>query len=133
MQVSKTRRIAGWVLTVLVAVFLIGPSAGGKFADWEGKAEMFDHLGYSLELMKQIGVVEVIVALLLLIPQTSFVGAILVTGYLGGATATHVRVGEAFFFPIVIGVLMWIGLGLRRPEVFRLAFAGNPGEPGHDA
>lgn len=71
--------------------------------------------------MTKIGVAEVIVTLLFLVPRTSFVGGILVTAYLGGATATHVRVGDPFYFPIIAGVLVWIALGLRRPEIFSLA------------
>jgi hypothetical protein len=47
------------------------------------------------------------------------------SGQSGGATATHVRIGEEFFFPIVIGVIAWIALGMRQPDVFRLA-PGNP-------
>ncbi|TLY12797.1 MAG: DoxX family protein, partial [Nitrospirae bacterium] len=47
------------------------------------------------------------------IPQTSVLGAILLTGYLGGATATHVRIGEPFYMPIVLGMLVWAGLFLR--------------------
>jgi len=118
---SKKTRIAGWVLSGLCAAVLILLSAPGKFTDWEGKEEMFDKLGYSVELMEKIGYVEVAIALLFLIPQTGFLGAILITAYLGGATATHVRVGDPFYFPIIIGVVVWIAYGLRRPEVFRLA------------
>jgi len=112
----------GWVMSLLLSLFLIVPSAGGKFTDWEGKAEMFSHLGYSIELMRHIGIVEVVVALLILPPRTAFVGGILLTAYLGGAVATHLRVGDPFFFPILIGLFAWIALGLRRPEIFSLAF-----------
>ena len=56
-----------------------------------------------------------------LIPQCSFLGAILITGYLGGAVVTDLRVGESFIAPIIIGVLVWVGLALRRPEIWRLA------------
>lgn len=99
-------RIAGWILGVLVAVFPGVGSALGKFIDWEGKAEMFDHLGYTQVLITKIGILEIALALLFLIPRTSFIAAILLTGYLGGATATHVRVGDPFFFPIIVGVLV---------------------------
>ena len=51
------------------------------------------------------------------IPQTSVLGAILLTGYLGGATATHVRVGQPFWFPIMMGVLVWAGLFLREERL----------------
>ncbi len=122
MNKPKKSAVAGWVLSGLVAGFLVFGSAVGKFVDFEGKQEMFSHLGYNEDLMIKIGIVEVVIAILFLIPKTSFVGAILVAAYLGGATATHVRVGDPFYFPIVIGVLAWIGLGLRRPAVFRLAW-----------
>lgn len=118
---SKTR-VAGWVISALVAAMLIGPSAGGKFVDFDGKEEMFGKLGWTTELMFKIGVVEVACALIYLVPRTSFLGAILLTGYLGGATAAHVRIGDPFFMPIVVGVAAWVGLGLRVPAVRRLAF-----------
>jgi len=82
---------------------------------------MFAKMGWSEEVMVKIGIVEVAIAVLFLIPRTAFVAAILLAAYLGGATATHVRAGEAFFFPIIIGVVAWIALGLRQPDVFRLA------------
>jgi hypothetical protein len=125
---SKTKRVVGWIVSGAVALMLCGPSAMGKFTEWEGKAEMFEHLGYTQDLITKIGFLEITLAILFLIPRTSFVGAILLTGYLGGATATHVRVGDPFFMPILVGVVMWIGLGLRRPEVFSLAF-GVPNDP----
>jgi uncharacterized membrane protein YphA (DoxX/SURF4 family) len=131
---SKTWRIAGWVLSVLLSAFLLVASAPGKFVEWEGKAEMFQHFGYSTELMTKIGVVEVVLSVLFLIPRTAFIAALLLTAYLGGATATHVRVGDAFFMPIVIGVVMWIAYGLRRPDVFALALGSTvPDRPEADS
>ena len=118
---SKTQRILGWVLTGLTGVFLIGPSAAGKFINWEGKDKMFAHIGFTNDLIFNIGILEVVLAVLYLIPRTSFIGAILLTGYLGGATVTHLRVGDQFLFPVIIGILMWIGLGLRYPTIFSLA------------
>lgn len=115
-------RIAGWILSCLIAVFLVGLSAPGKFMEFEGKDAMFQHLGYSNEVMVPIGVVEIVCTLLFLIPRTSFIGAILLTAYLGGAIATHVRVGDEYYMPIIMGVVIWVALGLRRPEVFALAF-----------
>jgi hypothetical protein len=47
------------------------------------------------------------------IPRTAVLGAILMTGYLGGATATHARVGEPFYLPIIVGIVVWLGLFLR--------------------
>lgn len=125
MSGSKKMRIAGWILTGLVAAFLGIGSAAGKFVEWEGKAEKFEHLGYSQELIAKIGILEIALAIIYLIPRTSFLGAILLTGYLGGAIATHVRIGDQFFFPIIVGVVMWTGLALRRPQVFSLAIGST--------
>ena len=122
MAASKKQRMTGWVLSGLLGVFLIALSAPGKFRDFEGKAQMFEHLGYSYDTMKGIGVVEVVVTILFLIPRTSFIGAILLTGYLGGATATHVRVGDPYFMPIIMGIVVWIAYALRRPDVIKSVF-----------
>ncbi|MEZ5941861.1 MAG: DoxX family protein [Planctomycetaceae bacterium] len=125
MSGSKTQRISGWVLSLLLAAFLIVASAMGKFTDWEGKAEMFEKMGWAEDVMFRIGIVEVVIAILFLIPRTAFIGAILLAAYLGGAVATHIRVNDAFWFPIVLGIVAWIALGLRQPEIFRLAL-GQP-------
>jgi len=63
--------------------------------------------------MLALGIVEIACTIIYLIPQTSVLGAILLTGYLGGATATHARVGEPFIFPVLLGVLVWLGIYLR--------------------
>ena len=122
---TKTKRLIGWVLTGLVGLFLIGGSGIPKFFDWPGKNEMMDKLGIPLALLPTIGVIEIAVTLIYLIPRTSFLGAILVSGYLGGAVVTHLRVGDPWFFPIIIGVLTWVALGLRQPLIFKLAFEGT--------
>jgi hypothetical protein len=114
----KTKRIIGWVLSGLIALFLIAASGLPKFMDWEGKEEMMGKMGWTTNVMLKIGIVEVALAVLFLVPRAAFIAAVLLTGYLGGAVATHVRVGDAFFFPIIIGVLVWIALGLRDPRVF---------------
>jgi DoxX-like protein len=121
MKASKAQLIAGWIVSGLVAAFL-GFSASGKFRDFPGKTEMFDHLGYLNDTMRFIGIIEVLVVILFLIPRTAFLGAILLTGYLGGATTTHLRVGDPYLFPIIIGVVAWVGYGLRRPDVIKGAF-----------
>ena len=126
MTTSKSRmRIAGWILSGIVALFLIGLSARGKFTEWEGKQKMFEHMGFTTDLMFKIGILEVALAILFLVPRTGFLAAILLTGYLGGATVTHLRVGEPFFAPIIMGVVLWIALGLRRPEIFSLAIGSE--------
>ena len=78
-------------------------------------------LGYQESSLVNIGVLELACTALYVIPQTAFVGAILLTGYLGGAIATHVRIGEPFATPLVLGVLVWLGLYLRESRLKALA------------
>jgi hypothetical protein len=125
---TKAQRITGWVLTGLVSLFLIGASGVPKFMDFPGKAEMMSKLQIPMDLLKTLGVIEVTVALLYLIPRTAFLGAILTTGYLGGALWTHLRVGDSWFFPIIIGALMWLGLAFRHPTIFRLLLGQGSSE-----
>lgn len=118
---SKGKRIAGWILSGIVAAFLIGASGVPKFVDFPGKTEMFEKMGFTVELMYKIGALEIALAILYLIPRTAFIATILLTGYLGGAVVTHVRVGEPFVFPVITGILAWIGCGLRIPTIFSLS------------
>ncbi|MBX3417020.1 MAG: DoxX family protein [Pirellulaceae bacterium] len=119
---STTKSIIGWVLTGLLALFLIGVSGIPKFIDFPGKTEMFAKLGITSELSTYLGVLEIVLALLFVIPRTGFLGAVLLTGYLGGATWAHVRIGDPFWFPVLMGIMIWVVLGLRQPEIFGLAF-----------
>ena len=116
---SRPQRITGWVLSGLVFAFLIAASAVPKLTG-QVPADMLEHLGFTADVMKGIGILEAIVAVLYIIPRTGFLGSILLTGYLGGATCAHVRVGDPFFFPPLLGVIAWVGYALRHPTVFRL-------------
>lgn len=118
----KKTQIVGWIMSALLFGLLTVGSASAKLTEWDGKAEMFGKLGFSLETMRAIGFVEIAIAVAFLIPKTGFLGAILLTGYLGGATAAHVRIDDAFFAPIIVGIIAWVALGLRDPQIFRLAF-----------
>ena len=102
----------GRAISVLVTA-LLTMSGVMKFVQPKELIEGFGKFGYDLRLAAPIGIVELICTLLYLIPQTSILGAILLTGYLGGATATHVRIGDPWFGPVLIGVMVWLGLVLR--------------------
>jgi DoxX-like family len=122
---AKTQRIIGWVLSGIISAFLIVASGVPKLTG-NVPAEMLDKLGFTADTIFKIGIVEVLVAVLFVIPRTGFIGAILVTGYLGGAICTHVRIGDTnFIMPIVMGILAWVALGLRQPEIFRLAIGSS--------
>ncbi|TWT64658.1 DoxX family protein [Allorhodopirellula solitaria] len=129
MHVSRKRWTTGWVLTVLVGLFMIGASGIPKFFDFPGKDEMMAKLGLPLELIPTIAALEITVTLIYLIPRTSFLGAILMTGYLGGAILTHFRVGEPWYFPLIIGIVAWLGIALRRSEILKLAFGPCANQP----
>lgn len=94
-------------------VLLFCGSAAMKLGTPERVAEGFGRMGWPPDLAMPLALVELGCTLLYVIPQTSILGAILLTGYLGGATATHVRIGESFAVPIVTGALLWLGLLLR--------------------
>jgi hypothetical protein len=110
--VSKKALWTGYVMSILPVLMLL-MSAVMKFAKPEPVVEGFAHLGYPESLALALGIVELGCTILYLIPQTAVLGAILLSAYLGGATATHVRVEEAFFIPIILGILVWGGLFLR--------------------
>ncbi len=120
---SKT---AFWVGHAISAgpVIMLFVSAIAKFAKPEAVVKGMAEHGYPEGIITGLGVVELTCTVLYLIPQTSVLGAILLTGYLGGATATHVRIGEyaqAFMGAIPFGVLLWLGLYFREPRLRALA------------
>jgi hypothetical protein len=73
--------------------------------------------GYLKQTAIPILIAEIVCAIIYAIPQTATLGAILLTGYLGGATATHVHAGEPFYFPVLFGILVWLGLLFREPRL----------------
>ena len=110
--VSKKMIWAGRIMSALPVLMLL-LSGVMKLVKPAAVVEGFVRLGYPESLTVGIGIVELACAALYVVPRTSVLGAILLTAYLGGATATHVRIGEPFFMPILLGVLVWGGLFLR--------------------
>lgn len=107
---------AGRILTALPAVMLIA-SAAAKLAQAAPVSEEFPRLGWPEGLILSLGVLEILCVIVYLIPRSAVLGAILLTGYLGGAVAAHVRIGDPFIVPVVLGVLLWGGLFFRDPRV----------------
>jgi hypothetical protein len=117
---STTPKAMLWTGRVLsgLAVALFVMSAAMKLSQnpevvqgWEGKS------GYPLSTLVPIGIVELVCVALYAVPRTAVLGALLLTAYLGGATATHVRISDPFMSPIVIGVVVWAGLYLRDARI----------------
>jgi hypothetical protein len=76
--------------------------------------------GFPANTLTPIGILEVVCTLLYAFPRTAVLGAILLTGYLGGATVVHVRGGEPFIAPVLIGCIVWLGIYLREPRLHAL-------------
>ncbi|HET9838490.1 MAG TPA: DoxX family protein [Candidatus Angelobacter sp.] len=103
---------AGRILSGLIVVALSALNAMGLLH----KAESLKHFvayGYPESAFVPISIVFFVCIVVYAIPRTAIFGAILFTGYFGGAVATHVRAGEPYFFPIVVAVLVWLGIFLR--------------------
>jgi len=114
-EISKKNIWLGRVIGGLPALFLLVDGAM-KLAKPAFVVEATRNLGYAESTIIPIGIVLIICTILYLIPATSVLGAILLTGYLGGAVATHVRAGEGWFsvlFPVVFGIMLWLGLYLQ--------------------
>ncbi|MDX2153210.1 MAG: DoxX family protein [Bryobacteraceae bacterium] len=109
---SKAMIWAGRVMSAIPVLMLLF-SAAMKFTGSPQLAEGFGHLGWPVGQALGLGVLELTVTLLYVLPWTRVLGAILVTGYLGGAVAAHVRIGDPFWVQVLLGMLAWGGLYLR--------------------
>ena len=110
---SKAMFYTGWVLSILPSLLLL-MSGAMKFMPMNAEAEQgLQHIGWRADQVGTLGIMEIAVVIIYLIPQTAVLGAILVTGYMGGAIATHVRVGDPFIVQAIIPMVFWLGLWLR--------------------
>ena len=113
---GKGARMTGWVLSGLIALFIgsggINALRGAAFVV-AGVARF----GYPASSLTALGIAELLCALLFLIPRTAALGAILFTGFFGGAVATHARIGDPTWpIPVVFALLVWVALLLRDPR-----------------
>ncbi len=114
---GKAQLWAGRVLSGLL-VFALGGSGSMKLMGKPEMAQMMtEKFGFKPEMLPRLGMLELLCVVLYAVPQTSVFGALLMTGYLGGAVCTHVRVGEPFVAPLILGVMVWVGLFLREPRL----------------
>jgi hypothetical protein len=116
--VSKPALWLGRILSGLVILFLLFDGAI-KLVPWPVVTETMDRIGYgsSETLARSLGIITIVCTILYAIPPTSILGAILLTGYLGGAMASHLRIGSPLFshilFGFYLGLMVWGGLWLR--------------------
>ena len=120
---KNKKRSAGYGLTALVALFLTFDTVI-KVLQLAPAVQGTTQLGYPVNTVLWIGLIELVCLALYLVPRTSVLGALLLTGYLGGAIATHVRVGSPLLshtlFPIYVALLLWGGLYLRETRLREL-------------
>ncbi len=125
---SKTRQRVGWILFGVAVLFLTFDSVG-KLLQLPQVVEGTTSLGFPASVIVPLGIIQVACLTLLLVPRTSLLGAVLLTGYLGGAIATHVRLGNPLFthvlFPAYVAALVWGGLYLLDPRL-RLLIGPRP-------
>lgn len=122
---SKARLWTGRVITILVVLFLVVDIAFKFIRPIPPQVtQSLAQLGLPLSLLNVIGILLVVCTILYVIPATSVLGAVLLTGYLGGAVSLQLRAGNPLLgytlFPIYFGILMWAGLCLREPRLLTL-------------
>jgi hypothetical protein len=111
----KSMTWTGRILSVLAALFLVFDAVGHLVMPVP-VVQAFTRLGFPLKLGPTLGILEILCIIIYVIPGTSIFGAILVTGYLGGAVAINWRVGDPLFetiFPVLFGIVVWAGVYLR--------------------
>jgi hypothetical protein len=120
---STPRRWTGFVITGLITLFML-LDAAMKFFVPKPVVDAFARTGWPIDLSVTLGVILLTSTVLYLIPRTAILGAILLTGYLGGAVATNLRLHNPWFshtlFPVYFGILLWGALWLREPRVAEL-------------
>jgi hypothetical protein len=119
---SRTSLWIGRVLTGLIVAFLLIDGIA-KLIPLAPVIEGTRQLGYAVEVIRPLGMLLIVSTLLHVIPRTQVLGAVLLTAYLGGATATHVRVGTPFWFPVAMGIILWIAFCLRNPRLRALVIS----------
>lgn len=113
---NKTKKIIDWVLAGIVGLLFIA-SAAGKLAGSQQTIDMAQQLGISAATFKTLGVIELLSAVLFIIPRTGVLGTLLLAAYMGGAIATHLQHGLPLSPVIIIEALVWIVAVVRFPEL----------------
>ena len=120
-MVAASGKIAwvGRVISVLVSL-VFGVSASMKLNGGAKVMQGMAHLGLPESLIVPLAILEISCVVIYLIPATSVLGAILLTGFIGGAICTHLRVGDPFFIQIALGIFVWLSLYLRENRLKEL-------------
>ena len=119
-SVSKGALWTGRVLSGLAILVFVG---GGIFSLLNAAkiAPQMAHYGFNEGHLTLIAWLEIVCGVVYMIPRTAVFGAVLLTGYLGGAVVTHIRAGEAPIAPLVVAAVLWLGIYLREPSLHHIA------------
>jgi hypothetical protein len=125
---SKSAALMGRAISVLLSLALLGDAAINILTP-EKLAKEQQQVGFALDASPMIGAIMLVCILLYIVPRTSVIGAILLTGFLGGAICTHFRIGEvgspSELISLILGVLVWLGLALRNPVILATLLKGT--------
>lgn len=115
---------AGWIMTALFALFMLGASVTPKFMQMDAALESMMAIGWPSKYLLLIGCIELLCTVLFIIPRTALFGAVLTTALLGGALASNLRaempLASHTLFSIYLGVFMWVALWLRDEKLRKL-------------
>lgn len=110
---------AGWIMTALLVLFLLGASVAPKFMGAQAAVDSLTAIGWPTGSLMWLGVLELALTVLYALPRTGPLGAVLMTGLLGGTVASHLRAGSPLashtLFGVYLGVFLWVALYLRDP------------------
>ena len=106
----------GWIISILASLMFLF-SATLKFIGGPQVSDGFAHLGLPERMRLPLAILELSCVVIYLIPPTAVLGAVLLTGYLGGAICSHWRVGDPTYMPILLGLLIWLGIYLREDRL----------------
>jgi hypothetical protein len=123
---------AGWIMTALVVAFLLPASVAPKLMGAQVAADSLTAIGWSASHLLWLGILELVLLVLFVVPRTGPLGAVLWTGLLGGTIASHLRAGSPLashtLFGLYLGMFIWLALYLRDPAVRAFVRGYLPGK-----
>lgn len=117
--VERVAPVLGWIVTLVIAVHL-AQGAYGQLTESDRSVGMFEAIGYPASAVLLIGVLQGVAVVLYVVPWTAFLGGLLLTAYLGGAVAAHIRLEDSLahtFMPVLYAVALWAALFLRSERI----------------
>lgn len=124
---TKTRKITGWVLSILLGLLFVF-SASMKLMQSEEVVAQAAAIGLDAQAYFFIGIIEVLAVVLFLVPRTGVLGSLVLIAYMGGAIVTHLQNGQPIATAVVVESLVWIAAALRFPELAQRLFSGKTRE-----